>query len=204
LPLTRLGAARLRVGEFWRDRGESCRANEDFGGGCWSLSLGRSRGGDRSPDGGQTRGIGRRNGRRREFTLSAPGGNWWLGQTRCRSQGSARGTLFVTNLSLAKSVSACSDESCRVRVPLGGFDSERVTNSNRRANHSCRPLCREAQLVECVGQLRGPAFVGAGTRPGSAHDCSYRQRTTGERSLQTCAARCGRGWGKPSRASVKV
>src|SRR5262249_44548087 len=37
--------------------------------------------------------------------LSASRVNWWVWQTRCRSQGSPRGNLFVTTLSFAKSVS---------------------------------------------------------------------------------------------------
>jgi hypothetical protein len=52
-----------------------------------------------------------------------------------KSDNSPRGTLFVTILSFANAVSACSNECCRVRVPLGGFQVGTVTNSNAAVIH---------------------------------------------------------------------
>jgi hypothetical protein len=108
--------------------------------GSWNqvlpLARGLRRGGDRQPNDAKSRGRVPQNSRRRELTLSASSGNWWVGQTRCRSKGSPRGTLFVTTLSLTKFASACEDETCRVQVPLGGFSSLRVTNSIAAVNHN--------------------------------------------------------------------
>ena len=63
----------------------------------------------------------RENAESRERWLSACGANLWVAVFEEKSFSSPRGTLFVTILSLVNSVSACRDESCRVRVPFGGF-----------------------------------------------------------------------------------
>src|SRR5262249_30307255 len=61
-------------------------------------------------------------------------------------------------------ISACKDESCRVRVPFGGLGSERVTNAIAAGHHdasSNRLALTSARIMSCLrGKLHTPAVPG--------------------------------------------
>ena len=111
---------RARVGEFWTNLGSIFGEMGALWGGC-----DRSRCSVREAEtvgrGGEN--FGKRAKKRATSAVFALG---VACQLVCRTfrfhkSGSARGTLFVTTLSLPDSVSACRKESCWVRVPIGGI-----------------------------------------------------------------------------------
>ena len=87
------------------------------------------------------------------------------GLARCGSKGSPRETLFVTILSETKVASACGDDTCRVRVSLGGvrfetgYESAEAVCSERLGGRR-RPKGHQAS---CRGSRRWPARRAAAT-----------------------------------------
>jgi hypothetical protein len=69
--LTRCLHVEVQSWRVWGRTGGPRWGNGRFGGRVWPLSRGLWRGRDRRPKGAKSRGKGRRNGERREFTLSA-------------------------------------------------------------------------------------------------------------------------------------
>ena len=89
--------SRSRVGEFGAERGNSVGETDAFGAVFGPLSRGLWRGRDRRPKGAKSRGKGRRNGERREFTLSASRVNCWVGSFAPDGQAPRVGLEPTTN-----------------------------------------------------------------------------------------------------------